>query len=217
LISRSTGSGAYAANAAEHNGMDRPAHAGAADGALRASVSDSSLLARICRCDEQALGLLYERYGTLVYTIALRITRDRAVAEEVVQDAFQAVWQSAASFQIGGNMAAWLSGIARHGAIDATRARGYRAHARAVEFDDANVAQSSEHIDGRADALTMHEALQALPAKQREAIELAYYGGLTQAVIAARLGTPVGTVNSRLRLGLVALRQWLDDGAENSG
>jgi RNA polymerase sigma-70 factor, ECF subfamily len=216
MTRRSTELGTYAANTEEHNDANRPIHGGAADGSLSASVRDAILLARICQRDEQALGLLYDRYGTLVYSIALRITHDRAVAEEITQDVFHAIWRSVGGFQIGGNAAAWLSGIARHRAIDATRARGYRMHARTVGFDDANIAHNSGHIDGRADALTLHAALRALPTKQREAIELAYYGGLTRAGIAAQLGAPIGTVNSRLRLGLVALRQWLHDDTEDS-
>jgi RNA polymerase sigma-70 factor (ECF subfamily) len=174
------------------------------------------LLARICQRDEQALSLLYDRYATRVYTIALRIMQDRMIAEEVVQDVFHAAWQSAGSFQLGGNTAAWLSGITRYRAIDAMRARGYRIHARTVEFDDAHVAQSSGYTDGSADALTVRAALQALPTKQRETIELAYYGGLTRSVIAACLGEPEGTISSRLRLGLSRLRQSLHDGSEDS-
>jgi RNA polymerase sigma-70 factor (ECF subfamily) len=217
LTSRSTAVGAYTANIQEHNGVDRPVHEGAADGLLSASVSDGILLARICRRDEQALSLLYDRYARRVYTIALRIIQDRMVAEEVVQDVFHAAWQSAGSFRLGGNMTAWLLGITRYRAIDAMRARGYRLHAHTVAFHDANVAQSSRQIDGRADALTVRAALQALPTKQREAIELAYYDGLTRSVIAACLGEPVGTISSRLRLGLSRLRQSLHDVMEDSG
>src|SRR5919204_5725420 len=96
-----------------------------------AAMRDEELLALVIRRQEQALGALYDRYGRLVYTIALRITGDRQTAEEVVQDVFQNVWQAAGSFEPGvGSFSSWLFGIARHRAIDATRSKRERARAR---------------------------------------------------------------------------------------
>jgi RNA polymerase sigma-70 factor (ECF subfamily) len=180
--------------------------------ALGAASTDEELVRRVLRRDEPALGLIYERYGRLVYTIALRITGDREAAEEVTQDVFQAVWQSVGSFQPGGSFAAWLTGIARHRAIDLTRTRRYRARAREENFelDFAGAITASDPVaDAMALRTTVRNALDALPLAQRQTIELAYYGGLTFVEIARRLGEPVGTIKSRMRLGLTRLRDLL--------
>ena len=117
--------------------------------------------------------------------------------------------EGAGGFQPNGNFSAWLIGIARHRAIDMTRSRRYRARAREGVLD--------EHVAGATDTSTdalllqtvVHAALAELPSTQREAIELAYYGGLTHVEIATRLGEPVGTVKSRMRLALTRLRKLL--------
>ncbi|HWQ11760.1 MAG TPA: sigma-70 family RNA polymerase sigma factor [Roseiflexaceae bacterium] len=172
---------------------------------------DGELMARVARRDEGALGTIYHRYVRLVYAIALRITGDRSVAEEVVQDVFQAVWQAAGSFREGSSLSAWLAGIARHRAIDATRTAGFRERAREDLLDGAW--PQAEGLGDEADLLALRAAVQAalaaLPDGQRVALELAYYGGLTHTQIARRLGEPVGTVKSRLRLGLLRLRDLL--------
>lgn len=181
---------------------------------------DAALIARICRRDEAALAALYDRYHRLIYTVALRIVGDRSMAEEVVQDVFQAAWHSAGSFQAGGSLSAWLIGIARHRAIDLTRSRRFRARAREDALDDARAAHSELAADEPADALVLRSvmgaALAALPGAQRQAIELGYYGGLSHSEIAQRLGEPVGTIKSRVRLGLLKLRELLASEAPTS-
>ena len=173
---------------------------------------DEELIARVRWHEEPALATIYDRYSRLIYTIALRIVGDPESAEEVMQDVFQAVWQSAGSFQPNGNFSAWLIGIARHRAIDATRSRRHRARAREELLDDERVAGGSAG-DGGADVLMLRAVVRAalaeLPASQRQAIELGYYGGLTHTEIAAQLGEPVGTVKSRMRMGLSKLRELL--------
>ena len=179
---------------------------------------DEELIARVRWREEPALGALYDRYSRLIYTIALRIVGDREMAEEVLQDVFQAVWQSAGSFQPNGSFSAWLIGIARHRAIDATRSRRYRSRAREEVLDDERVTSTLGTTDGYADTLMLRSvvgaALAELPLAQRQAIELAYYGGLTHVEIAARLGEPVGTVKSRMRMGLTKLRGLLSRAEE---
>jgi len=174
--------------------------------------TDEELIRRVLRRDEPALGAIYDRYGRLVYTIALRITGDREAAEEVTQDVFQAVWQGAGSFQLSGSFPAWLAGIARHRAIDLIRSRRYRARTREEVLDPA-FAGAATVGDSPVDALALRTvvrtALAELPPTQRQAIELAYYGGLTHVEIAGRLGEPVGTIKSRMRLGLTRLRDLL--------
>ena len=167
---------------------------------------------RVLRREEPALGAIYDRYCRLVYAVALRITGDRQAAEEVTQDVFQAVWQCAGSFQPGGSLAAWLMGIARHRAIDMTRSRRYRARAREELLEEHSPSNSAAN-DSPADTLVLRTVVRAalaeLPPMQREAIELAYYGGLTHVEIAGRLGEPIGTIKSRMRLGLARLRNLL--------
>src|SRR4051794_24140099 len=173
---------------------------------------DEELIARVRWHEEPALATIYDRYSRLIYTIALRIVGDRESAEEVMQDVFQAVWQSAGSFQPSGNFSAWLIGIARHRAIDATRSRRHRARAREELLDDERVSGQDTGA-GEADMLMLRAVVRAalaeLPASQRQAIELGYYDGLTHSEIAAQLGEPVGTVKSRVRLGLIKLRELL--------
>jgi RNA polymerase sigma-70 factor (ECF subfamily) len=186
---------------------------GAGRGKPAGTPPDEELIARVRWREEPALATIYDRYSRLIYMIALRIVGDRELAEEVVQDVFQAVWQSAGSFQPTGNFSAWLIGIARHRAIDATRSRPHRARAREELLDDERMAGHGGASAGEADLLLLRAVVRAalaqLPASQRQAIELGYYGGLTQTEIAAQLGEPIGTVKSRMRLGLIKLRELL--------
>jgi len=178
------------------------------------ALGDEELLALIVRRQEAALGALYDRYGRLVYTIALRITGDRETAEEVAQDVFQNVWQAAGSFQPGlGAFSSWLLGITRHRAIDATRSKRERARSREQTLDldwpIADDAGLESEVTRRMLRDSIRAALGELPPAQRQAIELAYYGGLTRMEIAERLGEPLGTIKTRLRLGLLKLRDLL--------
>ena len=182
-----------------------------------AQLRDDELIALIVRREEAALGALYDRYGRLVYAIALRITGDRLTTEEVVQDVFQNIWQSAAGFQSSsGSLSSWLMGISRHRAIDATRSRRERARTREQELtvEMQLVAEGGGPEAEVAQRLLREQvqvALRELPPNQRQAIELAYYAGLTRVEIAESLGEPVGTVKTRLRLGLLKLKDLLRD------
>jgi RNA polymerase sigma-70 factor, ECF subfamily len=184
-------------------------------GALR----DDELLVLVSRGDEAALGAVYDRYGGLVYTIALRVTGDRQTAEEVTQDVFQGVWQTAGSYQAGrGACAAWLVGIARHRAIDAIRSKRERARTREQTYDRGTFAETAGAPDPEVTDFDLREAVRAaldsLPVAQRQAVELAFYGGFTRVEIAERLGEPIGTIKTRLRLGLMKLRDLLRPAAE---
>jgi RNA polymerase sigma-70 factor (ECF subfamily) len=178
------------------------------------ALPDDVLVVLVARRNERALGALYDRYIRLVFSVAFRITGNRQTAEEVVQDVFQNVWISAQSYQsAAGSVSAWLLGITRHRAIDATRSKRERARNREqaldVTFAAAPTTRPEDAIDLRLQREEVRAALAELPANQRQAIELAYYGGLTGAEIADRLGEPVGTIKTRLRLGLIKLRQRL--------
>ncbi len=176
-------------------------------------LSDALLIEQICQRHEQALGVLYDRYCQLLYTIALRITGERHVAEEVIQDVFSGVWQSAGGFHSAGNVKAWLIGITRHRAIDATRMRHFRVQNATVPLDEQHAVSAGNETEPQVLALLdreqMQQVLSSLPTIQRTAIELAYYAGYTCAEIATRTGVPLGTVKTRLRLGLSKLRTLL--------
>jgi RNA polymerase sigma-70 factor (ECF subfamily) len=150
----------------------------------------------------------------MAYSIALRITTDAALAEDVVQDAFLGAWRNAGRYVAGrGSVKTWLLSIVHHRAIDAVRRR--RPTAELPERHDAPPAALTipdiwPEVAGRLDAEHVQGALAALSQVQREALELAYFGGLTQQEIADRTGTPLGTVKSRMRLGLLAMRRTLE-------
>lgn len=174
---------------------------------------DRAALERIAGGELDALDDLYERYKTMAYSIAYRITNDPTLAEDVVQDAFLGVWRNAARYEEGrGSVKTWLLSIVHHRAIDAVRRR--RATTELPERDDAPPAALRlpdiwPEVAANLDAEAVRAALTALSDVQREAIELAYFSGLTQVEIADRTGTPLGTVKSRMRLGLLAMRRVL--------
>jgi RNA polymerase sigma-70 factor, ECF subfamily len=178
-----------------------------------AHLDDETLIALISANHESALTSLYERYARLLYSIALRITRDRAAAEEVLQDVFHSVWQRSGTFRpAAGSVSSWLSGIARNRAIDEVRSRWHRAREWELPLDhlpdlSGAVERGLEHFAVLRTDLS--NALSTLPALQRQAIEMAYLNGLSSTEIAARLQEPVGTIKGRLRLGMAKLREML--------
>jgi RNA polymerase sigma-70 factor (ECF subfamily) len=176
-------------------------------------LPDAALIERIVRREEYALGILYDRYARLVYAIALRISGEHSIAEEVTQDVFHAIWQSAASFQSDGNLSHWIMGIARHRAIDATRTRRYRSQQREIGLtnDQPDIASTNdEPTDQLLLRQVIQNALTSLPNSQSRALTLAFYGGLTHLEIASELDQPIGTIKSRMRLGMLKLRSILD-------
>jgi RNA polymerase sigma-70 factor (ECF subfamily) len=175
-------------------------------------LTDGELVQRIVGKDQEALALLYDRYAGPVYGLALRILGEASDAEEVVQDVFAQAWQQAARYQPErGVVPSWLLNMARSRAIDRRRARAIRSPARPVA-PPAGADGLAASTDPEADALTIERAravrraLDALPTIQRLAIELAYFEGLSQSEIANRLEEPLGTVKTRIRLGMLKLR-----------
>ena len=172
--------------------------------------SDSELIHAVARGDELAFACLYDRYSSILLGLLLRILNDRAEAEDVLQEIFLQVWQRASDFDDArGRPFTWLVTLARSRAIDRLRALGSRdrvAHESASRdvaptprdaSDDAIQSEYSEMV---------HRALAEIPEDQRRALLLAYFEGLTQSEIAARLGEPLGTVKTRARSGLSKLR-----------
>jgi RNA polymerase sigma factor (sigma-70 family) len=176
-------------------------------------LSDEALLALVSRGDDAALGELYDRYGRLAYGLALRIVRDRALAEDVVQEGFLAVWRSAGTFLAEhGKPSTWILTLVHRRAVDLVR-REERRRADPIDelaqHDPAGREATDEEAWLRAQRQVVQEALRKLPPDQREAIELAYYGGFTQSELAERLGQPLGTIKSRMFTGLRRLRELL--------
>ena len=174
--------------------------------------SDRALVSRIERRDADALAALYDRYAARVNGLASRILGDTGDAEEIVQEVFLYAWRSAASYDgARGTVLAWLLVAARSRAIDRLRARRPGGRERTRPLDDAPEPASAEDVEagveGRRWEAICRAAVAELPAEQREALELAYFGGLTQQEIAAKTATPLGTIKTRVRLGLMKLRE----------
>jgi len=176
-------------------------------------AADRAVLERMAGGDHGAIEILYERYKKMAYALALRITTDGTLAEDVVQDAFMGVWRNAGRYAEGrGSVKTWLLSIVHHRAIDAIRRRR-----PTVELPAGDVSPPASlmlpdvwaEVAGRLDRDAVLVALGTLSQVQREALELGYFRGLTQRQIASRTATPLGTVKSRMRLGLLAMRQAL--------
>ena len=176
--------------------------------------ADQASLARAGRGDERAFAELYDRHARLVFSLALRILQDRADAEDIVQEVFAQVWSQAGRYDASrGSVAAWMLMLTRSRAIDKLRAKRSRpesagdAHAAEAVVDLA-AAQDLELLSAEQMA-RLQQALKELPDEQRTALELAYYDGLTNVEVAARLAEPLGTVKTRIRQAVIKLRESL--------
>ena len=178
--------------------------------------ADRTVLIRVADGELDALEELYDRYKTMAYSIAYRITNDATLAEDVVQEAFLGAWRNAANYLEGrGSVKTWLLSIVHHRAIDAIRRRRPTTELPDLELPTPAALTEPDvwaEVAAGLDAETVRGALAELSAVQREAIELAYFGGLTQQEVAVRTATPLGTVKSRMRLGLLAMRRRLEAG-----
>jgi RNA polymerase sigma-70 factor, ECF subfamily len=186
------------------------------------AVGDEALIARLAAGDTAALSLLYDRYAGAVYSLVARIVGDRQVAEDLLQEVFVRVWQRAGTYQgVRGKPLTWVLGIAHNVAIDEVRRR----RRRPLEADDRDeegqltALQSLPSVNSDPSDLAWERlrreqivaALAQLPEAQRILIELAYFEGYTQSQLAARLGEPLGTIKTRMRLAAQKLRELLRD------
>ena len=175
-------------------------------------LSDDAVLALVARSDDGALAELYDRYGGPAYRLALRVLRDATLAQDAVQDAFLTAWRTAPSFDPRrGGVSSWLLTLVHRRAVDVVRREDRR---RAVPLDDAPVAAgdaTDETAETRELRRTVQTALEKLTPPEREALELAYYGGLSHSEIAEKLDIPLGTVKSRMFAGLARLRDVLEE------
>ena len=179
-----------------------------------AHLSDEALVALVARADEDALAELYDRVSRIAYGLALRVLRDERHAEDAVQEAFLQVWRSAATFRAERAKAStWILTLVHRRAVDLVR-REERRQADPLT-DDSALGEAREDTEEAAwlrfERERVQAALKELPDVQREALELAYYGGFSQSELAERLGVPLGTIKSRMFAGLARLRELLDD------
>jgi RNA polymerase sigma factor (sigma-70 family) len=180
-----------------------------------AHLSDEALVALVARSDETALAELYDRFGRVAYGLALRIVRDPALAEDAVQEAFLSVWRSAGRFVAERAKAStWILTLVHRRAVDLVRREEPRRAEPLESAPQARAASTEDEAWLLLQRQRVQEALRRLPDQQREAIELAYYGGYTQSELADRLGQPLGTIKSRMFAGLSRLREIL---AETGG
>jgi RNA polymerase sigma-70 factor, ECF subfamily len=170
---------------------------------LPESMSDEDLLERVAReRDQSAFEVLYQRYSRAVYSLVTRILRDRHTGEDVAQDAFAAVWRAAAGYHRGrGSAAGWMFAIARNAAIDASRAKVPLVVGELPDRPDPSPLPDAQAISDM-EAFRVHLAVDSLPDREREVIELAYFSGLAQSEIAQQLELPLGTVKTRTRSAL---------------
>ena len=176
-----------------------------------AHLTDEALISLVASSDDGALAELYDRFGRVAYGLALRILRDEALAQDAVQEAFLAVWHSADRFLAERAKAStWILTLVHRRSVDLVRREDRR---RGEPLERAPEAATTSTAEDEAalgfQRRVVQEALRRLPPEQREALELGYYGGLTQSELAERLGQPLGTIKSRMFAGLTRLRDLL--------
>ena len=194
--------------------------AGLSDGQL----TDEQLMSRVAARDPDAFALLYDRHAAIILGIVVKIVNDRAVGEEVLQETYWRLWSQANTYDAAkGPLRAWLYSIARRQALDVLRRQGVRpppardeTEARRFDLTPAPDDSVPEAAERAMDAAQVRRALGELSAEQQRVLELAYFGGLTRQEIARTMGTPLGTVHTRARLGLQNLRARLGAPSDES-
>lgn len=184
--------------------------------------TDAALLEAIAQKQEAALAELYDRYSSVLYTVALKILGEPALAQDVLQETFLTAWRKAALYnQKRGNVGTWLIVLCRNLAIDHYRAK-MRLASRHVELDTVGevlIEQSDDPASvalAREDGRLLRLALEQLPAEQRQVIEMAYFQGLSQTEIADTTNVPLGTVKTRTRQAMFKLRDFLIQAGRNT-
>src|SRR5207247_3106124 len=182
-------------------------------------IPDSDLLNAVARHDEAALAAVYDRYKIILFSLIFRILHDRQEAEDVLQEVFIQVWRRAGDFnEARGRAFTWLVTLARSRALDRLRASASRGRvaSEAAQMPRDEVGDAAEDALRSEQGKVVRQALTELPSEQRQTLLLAYFEGLTQTEIAARLGDPLGTVKTRMRAGMIKLREVLRDKLGNS-
>jgi RNA polymerase sigma-70 factor, ECF subfamily len=178
-----------------------------------AHLSDEAVVALVARSEECALAELYDRYGGPAYALARRVVRDPTLAEDVVQEAFLAVWRGAGRFMPErAKAASWIMTVVHRRAVDLVR-REQRRRADPLRDDagaDGSHVSAEDEVWLRFERERVQQALRRLPDRQRETLELAYYGGFSQSELAQRLGRPLGTIKSQMHTALHNLAELID-------
>ena len=190
---------------------------GRRSGEDRARLADEDLVVHVARGDERAFEILYDRHGKVAWSLAFRLLGDREAAEDLVQEAFLAVWNGAAGYsQAKGSVRTWVLSILHHRAVDRLRqgaaSRRRQEALEQVAMIEPAAPDAAEVALARVAANEVQSALADVPGDQREVLRLAYYGGYTHHEIAGMLSLPLGTVKSRMRLGLERVRRNIDPG-----
>jgi RNA polymerase sigma-70 factor (ECF subfamily) len=186
-------------------------------GADRTLLADEDLVTAAARGDDRAFEVLYDRHATVAWSLAFRVLGDRAAAEDLVQEAFLAVWRGAAAYSAAkGSVRTWVLSIVHHRAVDRLRqgaaVRRRQDALEQVALVEPDAPDAAEVALARVAAREVQGALAEVPDDQRQVLRLAYYGGYTQHEIADMLSLPLGTVKSRMRLGLDRVRRTLEPG-----
>lgn len=184
------------------------------------SLDDGKLITLVAKGNSNALSELYDRYNRLVFSLALRIVGDQAASEEITQDVFLRIWKKAETYQPEqAKVSTWLTSIARYRSIDLLRRRGVRPESNSVSWPELSHS-AIPSTDGRGPEVDasrslqgerVRAALEQLPAEQLQALSLAYYQGYSHSQIAEELDIPLGTIKTRIRLGMQKLRQMLQE------
>jgi RNA polymerase sigma-70 factor (ECF subfamily) len=182
--------------------------------AILRKLADEDLMQLVCENDSAAFAVVYERHAAAAFSLAFRMCGTRALAEDVVQEAFLSLWRSGARYDgTRGSVRTWVLGIVHNRAIDALRRGGVQDRARVSDEGIEERLEALERTDlevGRRDeAREIRAAMVGLPPEQSRVIELAYYGGFSHSEIATMLDAPVGTIKGRMRLGLQKMRSQL--------
>ena len=183
------------------------------------TLDDAALIRLIAHARTEALSALYDRYGRLVFSLALHVLGDQALAEEITQDVFFRIWEKASTYRPEqAKVSTWLTSITRHRAIDVLRQRGVRPGLDRTEWSETQLmlipdgADSPEEMTERAlQQELVRRAVALLPVEQSRVLALAYFQGLTHSQIATLCGEPLGTVKTRIRLAMQKLREILVD------
>lgn len=180
------------------------------------TTEDQTLLHKIARQDAAALAVLYDRYGRLLFSVAFHMVGDKALAEEIMLDVFRRVWEKAASYRADrASVRTWLTSMTRNRAIDMLRRESVRPERDSVSWDELLVEPHAANrspetaVSQRIEMEKVHAALAKLPPEQQNVLAMAYFRGYSHSQIANQLELPIGTVKTRIRLGMQKLRQML--------
>jgi RNA polymerase sigma-70 factor (ECF subfamily) len=179
------------------------------------NYADETLLRMVSRSDVHAYEILYDRHAQPVYNLLMRIVRDAAVAEELLQEIFWQMWQKAEQYEGSGSMAAWLYRMARNKALDYLRQKQARPQVANTEIEILErsprhqISSAESEVEQSWRRQQVQQALESIPGEQRLCLELAYFEGMSQRQIAEQTNTPLGTIKTRMRIGMEKLERLL--------